>query len=1038
MALIWSLLPRPLRQFLRDHVAARRHAATLRLIRESGLFDVTWYRETYPDVAARGIDPVLHYVQHGAREGRDPNSLFSSSWYLTTYPEVAACGANPLADYIRNGVALGRDPSPLFSTTWYLEANPDVAKAGIPPLLHFLRHGMREGRAPTRGGDAQSWMPLGISVASPHGKDTQRAGFDADAAARFVAGIRAGNGHARLLADKPLISVILPTRNRAASLPHAIQSVLAQTYPHWELLVADDASTDRTPAVIAEYLSDPRVRPLRATGAGVAAARNLALAQAKGALIAYLDSDNTWRPDFLEIAAAHLLDRDLDLVYAAIEADDGWRRRYVGADFDFDALAKRNYIDINVVLHRRALYETRGGCDEALRRMSDWDLILRYCRGSRVEYAPFIGCIYDARLTRPDRITVAEPMNWLYVVLAKHLLDWPRLQAEAPARDPHLVSIVIPIYGQKEMTEDCLRSLFATEAGHPFELVLVDNGSDAETAAMLDAWAARRPEIRLVRNWENLNFALGCNLGFAASRGATIVFLNNDTLVTPNWLQPLMAALADARIGAVQPKLLYPDGKVQSFGTVLGPQGIIPYELYRGQPGDAPQVGRRHELQMITAACMAIRAGDFAALRGFDPMFINGQEDNDLCLRLAEVTGRRCLVEPASVVIHREGATPGRGRFSQSNRRIFAARWTGKLHADDSAIYAEDGFVARDYRPDVPEWAAAGLASFRPSLTRATEEQAGTIAAPHLRDADRLPTIAIRIACPSAAVRAEWGDYHFAASLARAFTALGCSTRIDFRRDWAGAPAADCDLVLRGLERFEPLPSRPAILWVISHPDLVQDEELRRYGHVFAASPRLTRQYASIIPGRVETLLQCTDPAIFYPPEGAAQPGEDIVFVGNSRNIQRPAVTAALAAGYDVAVYGTRWDGLIDPRYVRAAGVPNEAVGDLYRHASVVLNDHWPDMQRAGILSNRVFDALACAAPIVSDEITDLPPGFADFIEPFGPDRPIAPAIARALKESPERRTARRTFSATLRREHSFDRRAEIILARFRDILRNA
>ena len=1036
MSLMGTLLPRPLRQFLRDRLAARRHAAILRLIRASGLFDAAWYLETYPDVAARGVDPVLHYIRHGAREGRDPNSLFSSSWYLATYREVAERGENPLADYIRSGVALGRDPSPLFSTTWYLESNPDVAKAGIPPLLHFLRHGMREGRAPTSGGDAQSWMPLAVSVASPHGKDAQRAGFDAELAARFVAGVRASSGHARLLADKPLVSVILPTRNRATLLPRAIRSVLDQTYAHWELLIVDDGSTDQTPAVIAEYEADPRVRPLRATGAGVAAARNLALAQAKGALIAYLDSDNAWQPEFLEIAAAHLLDRDLDLVYAAIEADDGWRRRYVGAEFDFDALAKRNYIDINVALHRRALYQARGGCDESLRRMSDWDLVLRYCRGSRVGYAPFIGCVYDARLTQPDRITVAEPMNWLYVVLAKHLLDWPRLQAEAPARDPQLVSIVIPIYGQKAMTEDCLRSLFATEAGCPFEVVLVDNGSDGETAAMLDSWAARQPRIKLVRNWENLNFALGCNLGFAATRGAIVVFLNNDTLVTADWLRPLVAALDDPQVGAVQPKLLYPDGKVQSFGTVLGPQGTIPYELYRGQPGDAPQVGRPHVLQMVTAAYMAIRAGDFAALEGFDPMFINGQEDNDLCLRLAEATGRHCLVEPAAVVIHREGATPGRGRFSQSNRRIFAARWTGRLRADDAAIYAADGFVARDYHPDVPEWAPAGLASFRPSLVPAPDAQPGAVGAPHLHAPDRPPVIAIRVACPNAAVRAEWGDYHFAASLARALTALGCSARIDFRRDWAGAPAADCDLVLRGLERFGPQDSRPSILWVISHPDLVRDEELRHYGHVFAASPKLTRQYAAVIPGRVETLLQCTDPGIFYPPAGVRPDGE-IVFVGNSRNVQRPAVTAALAAGYDVAVYGTRWEGLIDPRHVRAAGVPNEAVGDLYRHAGLVLNDHWPDMQRAGILSNRVFDALACAAPIVSDEIADLPPGFANHIETFGPDRPIATAIARALDGSPERRAARNAFSETVRREHSFDRRAEVILARFRDLLRD-
>lgn len=1028
-------LIRKLRQTLRDLRAAWRYRAELRLIRESGLFDADWYLETYPDVAARGVDPLLHYLRHGAREGRDPNSLFSSSWYMATYPEVASGGGNPLVDYIRHGVAAGRDPSPLFSTRWYLEANPDVAKAGIHPLSHFLRHGMREGRAPRADHGTQSWIPLALGAASPHGKDTQRASFDTARAAEFVAALRSSPGHARLLAETPLISVILPTRNRAALLPAAVDSVLAQSYPRWELLIVDDGSTDGTPAVIASY-RDPRIRPLHAAGSGVAAARNTALAQAKGALIAYLDSDNAWHPEYLEIAAAHLIDRDLDLVYAALEADDGWRRRYVGAEYDFDALARRNYIDINVVLHRRALYDSRGGCDETLRRMSDWDLILRYCRNSRVAYAPFIGCVYDARPTRTDRITVAEPMNWLYVVLQKHLIDWPRLAAEAPARDPRLASIVIPIYGQKDLTEDCLQSLYAVDAGYRFELILVDNGSDSATAALLDSWCARRPEIRLVRNWENLNFALGCNLGFAATRGATVVFLNNDTVVKPGWLRPLAAALDDPRIGAVQPKLLYPDGNVQSFGTVLGPQGTIPYELYRQQPGDVPQVCRRRELQMITAACMAIRAGDFAALHGFDPMFINGQEDNDLCLRLGAATGRVCLVEPASVVIHREGATPGRGRFSQANRRIFAARWAGKLRADDAAIYAADGLQAQDYRPDVPEWAPAGLASFRPTLRPVSG--AAPTAAPRLGDADRPPSIAIKIACPSAALRAEWGDYHFAVSLARALVARGCHTRIDFLRDWPNAPDdLDCDLVLRGLERFQPKPGRPAVLWLISHPDLVTADELRLYAHVFAASDALTRKFAPALPGRVETLPQCTDPAIFYPPDGN-RPGDEILFVGNSRNVARPSVTAALAAGLDVSVYGTRWENLIDRHHIRAANVPNEAVGDLYRAASVVLNDHWPDMQRAGILSNRVFDVLACGTPIVSDEIADLPAGFADYIEIFGPDRPIVAAIERALAEAPERRAARRAFSEQVRRDHSFERRAEVILTRLRDILRKS
>ncbi|HET6621036.1 MAG TPA: glycosyltransferase [Dongiaceae bacterium] len=1008
------------------------HAASL--IGASGLFDAIWYLETYPDVAAREVDPVSHYIRHGAREGRDPNRLFNSSWYLANNPEVAASGLNPLLHFIVRGAAEGRDPGPLFDTKWYLEANPDVAATGVNPLLHFLRHGAREGRRPNNKPGSGAWLSPSAQIVSPHSRNSQRKSFDEEAARRFVAERRSGAGHAALRRDRPLISVILPTRNRAGMLPAAIESVRAQTYDHWELLLVDDGSTDETPAVAARFLADPRTRLLRTGGDGVAAARNAAMADAKGALFAYLDSDNRWQPEFLEIAASYLLERDLDLVYSALETNDGWRTRYVGAEFDHSALARRNFIDINVMLHRRALYDSRGGCDEGLRRMSDWDVILRYAKDSDVAYAPFIGCSYDGRLTRTDRITVSEPASWTYVVLGKHHLDWPRLQSEADGRDQDLVSIVIPVHGQADLTASCLSSLFEADAGRRFELVLVDNGSDPDTATLLDGWVRAHPDARLVRNWENLNFALGCNLGFAATTGSIVVFLNNDTRVQAGWLRALVGPLADPAVGAVQPKLLFPDGTVQSFGTVLGAQGCIPYELYRGIPGDAPHLRTARTLAMISGACLAIRAADFALLHGFDPIFINGQEDSDLCLRLRTRLDRTCRVEPSSIVIHHEGGTPGRGRFAYANRRIFADRWKDRLKPDDAAIYDRDGYHVRLYTPDVTEWASAGLASFRPLLepADAAGNRALTAAAGSAADL----CLAIRIACPSEAVREEWGDYHFARSLSDALMRLGCRSRIEYLRP-RDDPGDDCDvdLVLRGLERFPRTPGRPAIMWVISHPDLVGVEELREYDHVFVASGSLARRWSREAGVDVAPLLQCTDRTLFFPDPSDAPRNRDILFVGNSRNVFRPAVQAAIEAGLAPAVYGTRWDSLIDPRHIKGTTIPNAAVGELYRKAGIVLNDHWPDMRQADMLSNRVFDALACGAPVVSDEMAGLPDGFAGFIDTFRADRPIGRAISSALEEDEGRRAARRAFAEIVRRDHCFDRRAETILGAARALV---
>ena len=106
-------------------------------------------------------------------------------------------------------------PGPLFDTKWYLEANPDVAAAGVNPLLHFLRHGAREGRRPNSRVGAGAWLAPSAQIESPHDKNALLKSFDHEAARRFIAAVRSGSGHAALPRDQPLISVILPTRDRA-------------------------------------------------------------------------------------------------------------------------------------------------------------------------------------------------------------------------------------------------------------------------------------------------------------------------------------------------------------------------------------------------------------------------------------------------------------------------------------------------------------------------------------------------------------------------------------------------------------------------------------------------------------------------------------------------------------------------------------------------------------------------------------------------------------------------------------------------------
>ncbi len=134
-----GLWRRALRRVRRNAERSGPPEADLSRLRQSPVFDAEWYGERYADVAASGVDAVVHFLEHGAAEGRDPGPFFSTSWYLTTYPDVAAAGLNPLLHYLRSGAAEGRDPGPTFSTRGYLASQTEIDAARINPLEHWIR-----------------------------------------------------------------------------------------------------------------------------------------------------------------------------------------------------------------------------------------------------------------------------------------------------------------------------------------------------------------------------------------------------------------------------------------------------------------------------------------------------------------------------------------------------------------------------------------------------------------------------------------------------------------------------------------------------------------------------------------------------------------------------------------------------------------------------------------------------------------------------------------------------------------------------------
>jgi GT2 family glycosyltransferase len=261
-------------------------------------------------------------------------------------------------------------------------------------------------------------------------------------------------------------------------------------------------------------------------------------------------------------------------------------------------------------------------------------------------------------------------------------------QPAGPQRAP--ASIIIPVFNNLELTQNCLASIWEHTPPDLYEVILVDNASTDATPAFLGPLAAAG-KIHLITNETNLGYAKACNQAARAARGDYLVMLNNDTLVTSGWLNALIEAVEqDDNLAIVGAKLLYPDDSVQHAGVVFNHKGKV-YHLYRCFHRDHPAVNKTREFQVVTAACLLIRTAVFRQVGLFDENFVNGFEDLDLCLRVRQ-SGYRIVYNPDCVVYHLESMTPGRGDDDLDNSRYFMEKWRGhRIVPDDHRYYEEDG-----------------------------------------------------------------------------------------------------------------------------------------------------------------------------------------------------------------------------------------------------------------------------------------------------------------------------------------------------------
>ncbi|MBS1213127.1 MAG: glycosyl transferase, group 2 family protein, partial [Proteobacteria bacterium] len=539
----------------------------------------------------------------------------------------------------------------------------------------------------------------------------------------------------------PTISVLVPTYNTPEPmLRDMLGSVCAQLYPHWQLCVADDGSSEpHVRTVLEDYAArDSRIRlDFAGENGGVSNATNRALAMAEGEFVVLLDHDDLLEEQALFRVAEAVLADDPDMLYSdeVLVGEDGRTVQHFifRPMFSPEYLRSHPYI-VHLIGFRTRLLRDLGGLDESLRISQDYDLILRASeRAERIVHIPDMLYRWRIHGASAGHAMIRQVTETSSAILRRHLQrcgeagtvgegqSFNFYDVRYPLAPGLRVAILIPTRNHADLVRACIESIQRTAGDIDYEIVLVDHDSDDPVS--LAYFDSLRSKVTLLRYSGPFNFAAINNWAVAQLDGSHThyLFCNNDIeAIEPGWLGRMLELGQKADVGIVGAKLYYPDRMtIQHAGVVVACCGVAEnlgrFRITSENPLDLGYIGSlicNREVSAVTAACMLIRGTVFKEIGGFDEAIAVGYGDVDLCLRAGK-QGYRTLLCAHAVLLHHESYT--RGRDKEDPHPQDSARFVEKWQA----LFASgDPYFNPNLSPHSPNWQVADPLAFKLDIRR--------------------------------------------------------------------------------------------------------------------------------------------------------------------------------------------------------------------------------------------------------------------------------------------------------------------------------